>query len=234
MASTWNLEGAPIDRVEMSGGLLMSHILVIDNYDSFVYTINGYLHQLGASSDVIRNDDLDASEVLERMSRYEGILVSPGPGAPKDAGVSIRVVREAVVQNKSLLGVCLGHQALGEAFGGTVSHAEELMHGKTSRVSHDDSALFVGVPQNFQATRYHSLAVERESVPDVLRVSAWTEGGVVMGLSHSKAPVFGVQFHPESVLTQSGYRIIGNWLETTGLAGASSRASGLSPKLPGV
>tara|TARA_B100000902_G_scaffold364785_1_gene385060 strand:- start:1655 stop:2293 length:639 start_codon:yes stop_codon:yes gene_type:complete len=212
----------------------MSHILVIDNYDSFVYTINGYLHQLGASSDVIRNDHLDANEVLERMSRYDGILVSPGPGAPKDAGVSIRVVREAVTQNKSLLGVCLGHQALAEAFGGTVSHAEELMHGKTSRVSHDASPLFAGVPQNFQATRYHSLAVERESVPDALRVSAWTEGGVVMGLSHNKAPVFGVQFHPESVLTQSGYRIIGNWLESTGLVGASSRASGLSPKLPGV
>lgn len=212
----------------------MSHILVIDNYDSFVYTINSYLHQLGASSDVIRNDDLDSTEVLERMSRYDGILVSPGPGAPRDAGVSVKVVREAVVQNKPLLGVCLGHQALAEAFGGTVSHAEELMHGKTSRVSHDESTLFAGVPQSFQATRYHSLAVERDSVPGVLKVTAWTEGGVVMGLSHNKSPVYGVQFHPESVLTQSGYRIIGNWLEITGLAGASSRSSGLSPTLPAI
>jgi para-aminobenzoate synthetase component 2 len=143
----------------------MTHILVVDNYDSFVYTLNGYLHQLGATTDVIRNDDVAPEDVAELIARYDGILVSPGPGTPVDAGVSIAMVTEAVAQQIPLLGVCLGHQAIAEAFGATVAHAEELMHGKTSTVTHDESTLFEGVPEQFQATRYHSLAVVDGTVP---------------------------------------------------------------------
>ena len=209
----------------------MTHILVVDNYDSFVYTLNGYLHQLGATTDVIRNDDVAVADVADLVAAYDGILVSPGPGTPADAGISIAIVREAVEQSVPLLGVCLGHQAIAEAFGATVAHAEELMHGKTSQVVHDDSTLFVGVPGSFTATRYHSLAVVDETVPDSLVVTARTEGGVIMGLNHRSAPVFGVQFHPESVLTEGGYTMVANWLEVTGLAGAAEAAKNLSPRL---
>jgi para-aminobenzoate synthetase component 2 len=212
----------------------MTHILVIDNYDSFVYTLNGYLHQLGATSDVIRNDDVTEGEVAKLVASYDGILVSPGPGTPQDAGVSIAVVKEAVAQNKPLLGVCLGHQAIAEAFGATVAHADELMHGKTSQVTHDDSTLFVGVPEEFQATRYHSLAVVAETVPDSLVVTARTAGGVIMGLNHQSAPVFGVQFHPESVMTEGGYVMIANWLEVAGVKGAAEKATTLSPRVSGT
>jgi para-aminobenzoate synthetase component II len=209
----------------------MTHILVVDNYDSFVYTLNGYLHQLGATTDVIRNDDVTAGDVAALVAKYDGILVSPGPGTPAEAGISIQVVKEAVAQAVPLLGVCLGHQAIAEAFGATVAHAEELMHGKTSQVVHDDSTLFVGVPDSFRATRYHSLAVVDNTVPDSLVVTARTEGGVIMGLNHRSAPVFGVQFHPESVLTEGGYTMVANWLEVTGLAGAAEVAKSLSPRL---
>lgn len=209
----------------------MTHILVVDNYDSFVYTLNGYLHQLGATTDVIRNDDVSLGEVKDLVARYDGILVSPGPGTPAEAGISIEIVKEAVAQSVPLLGVCLGHQAIAEAFGATVAHAEELMHGKTSQVVHDDSTLFVGVPDSFRATRYHSLAVVDETVPDSLVVTARTEGGVIMGLNHRSAPVFGVQFHPESVLTEGGYTMVANWLEVTGLTGAAEVAKKLSPRL---
>jgi para-aminobenzoate synthetase component 2 len=209
----------------------VTHILVVDNYDSFVYTLNGYLHQLGATTDVIRNDDVAVADVADLVAAYDGILVSPGPGTPADAGISIAIVREALAQSVPLLGVCLGHQAIAEAFGATVAHAEELMHGKTSRVVHDDSTLFVGVPGSFTATRYHSLAVVDETVPDSLVVTARTEGGVIMGLNHRSAPVFGVQFHPESVLTEGGYIMVANWLEVTGLAGAAEAAKNLSPRL---
>lgn len=209
----------------------MTHILVVDNYDSFVYTLNGYLHQLGATTDVIRNDDVAPADIATMITAYDGILVSPGPGTPADAGISIAIVHEAVAQNIPLLGVCLGHQAIAEAFGATVAHAEELMHGKTSQVSHDESTLFVGVPEKFTATRYHSLAVVDQSVPETLVVTARTEGGVIMGLNHHSAPVFGVQFHPESVLTEGGYTMIANWLEVTGLTGAAEAARSLSPRL---
>lgn len=209
----------------------MTHILVVDNYDSFVYTLNGYLHQLGATTDVIRNDDVAPDDIPALIARYDGVLVSPGPGAPADAGVSIAIVHEAVVQQIPLLGVCLGHQAIAEAFGATVAHAEELMHGKTSRVTHDESTLFVGVPEEFTATRYHSLAVVEGTVPETLVVTARTQGGVIMGLNHTSAPVFGVQFHPESVLTEGGYTMIANWLEVTGLSGAAVAARSLSPRL---
>jgi len=211
----------------------MTHILVIDNYDSFVYTLNGYLHQLGATTDVIRNDDPVLGDIPSLLQRYDGVLVSPGPGTPAAAGFSIPVVHEAVALSIPLLGVCLGHQAIAEAFGATVAHAEELMHGKTSIVTHDDSTLFKGVPAQFSATRYHSLAVVRDTVPEELVVTAHTPGGVIMGLNHVSAPVFGVQFHPESVLTEGGYQMIANWLEVTGLAGAKERAVGLSPRISG-
>ena len=209
----------------------MTHILVVDNYDSFVYTLSGYLHQLGATTDVIRNDDVAAEDVAALVAKYDGILVSPGPGTPAEAGISIDIVKEAVAQSVPLLGVCLGHQAIAEAFGATVAHAEELMHGKTSQVIHDDSTLFVGVPDSFTATRYHSLAVVDDTVPDSLVVTARTEGGVIMGLNHRSAPVFGVQFHPESVLTEGGYTMVANWLEVTGLTGAAEVAKDLSPRL---
>jgi len=212
----------------------MVHILVVDNYDSFVYTLNGYLHQLGATTDVIRNDAVAVQELPELIARYDGVLLSPGPGTPADAGVSIPLVHEALNQNKPLLGVCLGHQAIAEALGGRVEHAEELMHGKTSQVVHDGSTLFDGVPETFRATRYHSLAVVDGTVPDSLEVTARTEGGVIMGLCHQDKPVFGVQFHPESVVTEGGYQMLGNWLETVGLAGAAQTAKTLSPRVSGV
>jgi para-aminobenzoate synthetase component 2 len=209
----------------------MTHILVVDNYDIFVYTLNGYLHQLGATTDVIRNDDVAVGDVAALVAAYDGILVSPGPGTPAEAGISIEIVKEAVAQSVPLLGVCLGHQAIAEAFGATVAHADELMHGKTSQVVHDDSTLFVGVPGSFTATRYHSLAVVDDTVPDSLVVTARTEGGVIMGLNHRSAPIFGVQFHPESVLTEGGYTMVANWLEVTGLSGAAEVAKNLSPRL---
>jgi para-aminobenzoate synthetase component 2 len=207
----------------------MTRILVVDNYDSFVYTLNGYVQQLGAETDVVRNDAFPESEIADRIAEYDGVLLSPGPGTPAAAGVSIPTVHAAIAAETPLLGVCLGHQAIAEALGATVTHAEELMHGKTSEVDHDDSELFAGVPHPFTATRYHSLAIVDGTVPDELTVTARTEGGVIMGVQHRVHPVFGVQFHPESVLTEGGYRMVGNWLETTGLSGAAERAADLGP-----
>ncbi len=206
-------------------------VLVVDNYDSFVYTLNGYLLELGAETVVLRNDAFAADQAAGVVGEYDAVLVSPGPGAPSDAGVSIAVIRAAAELGIPLLGVCLGHQALAEAYGATVTHAEELMHGKTSRVHHDGSDLYRGVPDEFVATRYHSLAVVPETVPEQLRVTSATAGGVIMGLEHVSLPLFGVQFHPESVLTEGGYRMLGNWLESAGLPGARERAAGLSPLL---
>ena len=207
----------------------MSRVLVVDNYDSFVYTLAGYLVQLGAEIDVVRNDDFPAEEAAERIADYDAVLLSPGPGTPAATGVSIPIVHAAIAAGSPLLGVCLGHQAIAEALGATVTHAEELMHGKTSRIRHDDSAFFDGVPQPFRATRYHSLAVVDSTVPEVLEVTARTDGGIIMALRHREAPVFGVQFHPESVLTEGGYRMLGNWLAATGMPQAVERAAGLSP-----
>jgi para-aminobenzoate synthetase component 2 len=207
----------------------MTRVLVVDNYDSFVYTLNGYLRQLGAQTDVVRNDDIAESDVAARIADYDAVLLSPGPGTPAAAGISIPVVRAALAAGSPLLGVCLGHQAIAEALGATVTHADELMHGKTSLIRHDDSGFYAGVPQPFRATRYHSLAVVDGTVPDELEVTSRTEGGVIMGLRHREAPLFGVQFHPESVLTEGGYRMLGNWLATTGLLEAADRAKELSP-----
>ncbi|MCU1405251.1 MAG: anthranilate synthase component [Glaciihabitans sp.] len=207
----------------------MTRVLVIDNYDSFVYTLNGYLQQLGAETTVVRNDDFAVDDAAAYIADYDAVLLSPGPGTPAAAGVSIPVVKAAVESGQPLLGVCLGHQAIAEALGATVTHAEELMHGKTSQISHDDSDFYSGVPQPFRATRYHSLAVVDSTVPDSLVVNSRTAGGVIMGLRHEELPIFGVQFHPESVLTEGGYRMIGNWLAVAGLPEARTTAVGLTP-----
>ena len=218
----------------------MTKILVLDNYDSFVYTLNGYLQQLGADTEVLRNDVVTEAELPALMAKYDAILLSPGPGTPADAGLSIPVVRQALQTGQSVFGVCLGHQAIAEAMGATVTSAEELMHGKTSQVSHDSSRVYHDVPEPFTATRYHSLAVVASTVPADLVVTSRTfagvsadgtatMGGVIMGLQHKSLPIYGVQFHPESVLTQGGYQMLGNWLESVGLAGAAERAKGLSP-----
>lgn len=207
----------------------MTKVLVLDNYDSFVYTLNGYLQQLGATTEVVRNDAVSESELPELISRFDAVLISPGPGTPADAGLSIPTVHYALEHNVPVFGVCLGHQAIAEALGATVSQAEELMHGKTSQVNHDSSLVYQDVPQPFTATRYHSLAVVASTVPDTLRVTSRTAGGVIMGIEHKSKPIFGVQFHPESVLTEGGYQMLGNWLESIGLSGAAERAKSLSP-----
>jgi para-aminobenzoate synthetase component II len=209
----------------------MTRVLVVDNYDSFVYTLNGYLRQLGAETDVVRNDVVAVEDLPSTIREYDGVLVSPGPGKPSDAGVSVPVVHAAVDAGVPLLGVCLGHQAIAEAFGGVVTNAEELMHGKTSRVVHAGSTLFDGVPDTFTATRYHSLAVVDGTVPPALEVTARTEGGVIMALQHREAPVYGVQFHPESVMTEGGHRMLANWLAVVGDEDAVALAEGLSPRI---
>jgi para-aminobenzoate synthetase component 2 len=207
----------------------MTRVLVVDNYDSFVYTLNGYLLQLGAQTEVLRNDAFSTDAAASVVAEYDAVLLSPGPGTPAAAGVSIPIVTAALASGQPLLGVCLGHQAIAEALGATVTHAEELMHGKTSLITHDDSAFYDGVPQPFTATRYHSLAVVDSTVPDSLVVTSRTQGGVIMGLRHESAPIYGVQFHPESVLTEGGYRMLGNWLAVAGLPEAAEAAKGLTP-----
>ena len=202
-------------------------ILVVDNHDSFVHTLVGYLQELGAQTTMVEADAVgDARATIEG---FAGILISPGPGTPEAAGASIDVVRAAAATSTPLLGVCLGHQALAVAFGARVSEAPELVHGLTSEVHHDGDALFERMPSPFAATRYHSLAVERETLPEELEVTATTATGVIMGLSHRRLPLHGVQFHPEAVLTEGGYRVLGTWLESVGVAGAAARGAELSP-----
>ena len=207
----------------------MTKILVLDNYDSFVYTLNGYLQQLGAETVVLRNDAVTEAELAELMHGFDAVLISPGPGTPAEAGLSISAVKQALISGQSIFGVCLGHQAIAEALGATVSSAEELMHGKTSQVTHDGSLVFANVPSEFRATRYHSLAIVNSTVPEDLVVTAQTAGGIIMAVQHKTKPIYGVQFHPESVLTESGYQMLGNWLESVGLKGAAEKAKSLSP-----
>jgi para-aminobenzoate synthetase component II len=207
----------------------VTRILVVDNYDSFVYTLNGYLLQLGAETTVVRNDAFTAEDAPTVIAEYDAVLLSPGPGTPADAGVSIPIVTAAIASGQPLLGVCLGHQAIAEAMGAVVTHADELMHGKTSLIEHDGSAFYDGVPEPFTATRYHSLAIVDSTVPDDLIVTSRTAGGVIMGVKHAERPIYGVQFHPESVLTEGGYRMIGNWLAVAGLPEAAETAKGLTP-----
>jgi para-aminobenzoate synthetase component 2 len=207
----------------------MVKILVLDNYDSFVYTLNGYLQQLGAETEVLRNDVVTEAELPDLLAKYDAVLISPGPGTPGDAGLSVPTVKLALKSGQPVFGVCLGHQAIAEAMGATVQSAEELMHGKTSDVEHDNSLIFKDVPKSFRATRYHSLAVLDGTVPEDLIVTSRTKGGVIMGLQHATKPIYGVQFHPESVMTEGGYQMLGNWLESLGLKGAAEKAKSLSP-----
>jgi anthranilate synthase/aminodeoxychorismate synthase-like glutamine amidotransferase len=191
-------------------------VLVIDNYDSFTFNLVQYLRELGASVRVVPNDGITAERILE--SSPDGLLLSPGPCTPNEAGVCLRAVAGACGK-LPILGVCLGHQVIGQAFGGRVVRASRLMHGRTSPIEHDGRGVFQGIPNPFEATRYHSLLVERESLPACLEVSAWTREGEVMGLRHASFDVEGVQFHPESILTLEGKRVLGNWLARLGLRG---------------
>ncbi|MEE2814456.1 MAG: aminodeoxychorismate/anthranilate synthase component II [Actinomycetota bacterium] len=196
-------------------------VLVVDNHDSFVHTLIGYLRELGAEVVMVEADAAGAvpdAEVnrhwRERLRAHDAVMISPGPGAPADAGASIAVVHLAAEAGMPLLGVCLGHQAIGEAFGGAVGVAPELMHGMVSQVSHDGSALFDGIPSPFAAGRYHSLALDDATLPPMLRVTARAEHGTIMAVEHETLPILGVQFHPESVLTDHGHRLLGNWLSS--------------------
>jgi para-aminobenzoate synthetase component 2 len=203
---------------------MTTRILVVDNYDSFVFNLVQYLYQLGAECDVRRNDEVEPADAFG----YAGVLLSPGPGTPERAGCCIELIRQAAGQ-VPIFGVCLGLQAIAVAYGGVVDRAPELLHGKTSQVSHEGAGVLAGLPNPFTATRYHSLAVEPGSVPADLEVTARTDSGVIMAMRHRALAVEGVQFHPESVLTQGGHRMLANWLVTCGEPDAVERSHGLSP-----
>lgn len=202
----------------------MPRILVVDNYDSFVYNLVQYLQQLQADTTVLRNDEVTPDQVGE----YDGVLLSPGPGTPEEAGACVDIVKEKGSE-VPIFGVCLGLQAIGVAYGGVVGRADELLHGKTSQVFHEGAGVLSGLPSPFTATRYHSLAIAQDSVPNELQVTARTEAGVIMAARHRDYPVEGVQFHPESVLTEGGHRMLANWLEICGDEGAIARSAGLAP-----
>ena len=206
----------------------MTRILCVDNYDSFVYTIVGYLRHLGAQVDVVRNDSI-TPELWQKLNEYDGVLISPGPGEPKAAGDMLDVVAACRKQRIPMLGVCLGHQGMGIVCGATVSHAPELFHGKTSLIHHDGTGLFRGLPNPLQVCRYHSLAITPDTVPDDVRVTAMTQDGIVMAIEHRELPLYGLQFHPESVLTECGHRMLGEWLKITGDEDAAERARDLAP-----
>lgn len=205
---------------------MSARILVVDNYDSFVFNLVQYLYQLGAECEVLRNDEV---ELAHAQDGFDGVLLSPGPGTPEQAGVCIDMVRHCAEHGVPVFGVCLGMQSMQVAYGGVVGRAPELLHGKTSLVSHEGVGVFAGLPSPFTATRYHSLAAEPGTVPDELEVTARTEDGIVMGLRHRDLPVEGVQFHPESVLTEYGHLMLANWLEHCGDVGAVARSAGLAP-----
>ena len=204
---------------------MAAKILVIDNYDSFVFNLVQYLQQLGAECTVVRNDAVAAAEA----ANYDGVLISPGPGTPEKAGISIEMIKYCAEHSIPLFGVCLGHQAIGVAFGAKVSRAPELLHGKTSLVYHQQEGVLADLPSPFIATRYHSLCVEKNSVPNTLHITGSTDSGLVMSMEHTSLPIQGVQFHPESVLTEHGHQMLANWLVMCGDKGARERAVGLSP-----
>jgi para-aminobenzoate synthetase component II len=212
----------PVDEVDQAQR--PRRILVIDNYDSFVFNLVQYLGQLGADCDVRRNDDVRPAQA----ELYDGILLSPGPGVPEEAGVCVELIQRVAGQ-VPVLGVCLGHQAIGVAYGATVSRAPELLHGKTSQVHHRAVGVLDGLPSPFTATRYHSLAVDSATLPPELEVTGRTDTGVVMALRHRALAVEGVQFHPESVLTEGGHRLLANWLAACGDPAAVGRSVGLAP-----
>ncbi|WP_203837226.1 MULTISPECIES: aminodeoxychorismate/anthranilate synthase component II [Winogradskya] len=203
-------------------------ILVIDNYDSFVFNLVQYLGQLGAECEVRRNDEISVEEV--GTFGAAGVLLSPGPGTPERAGIMMDVIR-AYAGKLPMFGVCLGHQAIGAAFGATVTRAPELLHGKTSSVQHKGEGVLAGLPDPFTATRYHSLAVLPDTLPDEIEVTGWTESGVVMAMRHRTLPIEGVQFHPESVLTEGGHTMLANWLASCGLPSALDRAPELAAEV---
>ena len=203
----------------------MARILVVDNYDSFVFNIVQYLYQLGAECEVRRNDAVTLGEA----DGFDGVLLSPGPGIPEEAGICVPMVRHCADTGKPLFGVCLGLQSIAVAFGAVVDRAPELLHGKTSLVTHDGLGVFAGLPDPFTATRYHSLAIEPDTVPGELTVTAHTDSGVIMGIRHTSLPVEAVQFHPESVLTEGGHRMLANWLVRLGDPEAVQRSAGLAP-----
>jgi para-aminobenzoate synthetase component 2 len=203
----------------------MTRVLVVDNYDSFVFTIVGYLEQLGAECEVVRNDAVAPADGAD----FDGVLVSPGPGTPEEAGVSMAMIEACAERAQPMLGVCLGHQALGVVMGATVGRAPELLHGKTSRVTHDGSGVLEGLPDPFIATRYHSLTIEPETLPASLAANGRTASGIIMAVRHVDLPLHGVQFHPESVLTEGGHRLLANWLLVCGMPDAVERSAGLSP-----
>jgi para-aminobenzoate synthetase component 2 len=203
-----------------------ARILVVDNYDSFVFNLVQYLYQLGAECEVLRNDEVSVARAQEG---FDGVLLSPGPGTPEQAGVCVDMVRHCAATGVPVFGVCLGMQSMQVAYGGVVDRAPELLHGKTSLVEHEGRGVFAGLPSPFTATRYHSLCAAPETVPDELEVTARTRDGIVMGLRHRELPVEGVQFHPESVLTEHGHRMLANWLVECGDEGAVARSAGLAP-----
>ena len=202
-------------------------ILVVDNYDSFVYNLVHYLAQLGAEPTVRRNDEMAPTD----LDGFDGVLTSPGPSTPESAGVSVPVVAECAERRLPLFGVCLGHQAIGVAFGATVTRAGELLHGKTSEVHHKGDGVLAGLPDPFTATRYHSLAVVEQTLPAELEVTARTASGVVMAMRHTSLPIEGVQFHPESVLTESGHVMLANWLAVCGDPSARDKAPALAAEM---
>jgi anthranilate synthase component 2 len=193
-------------------------ILVIDNYDSFTYNLVHYLNELGAQTEVVRNDALTVDQAL--ALRPEAVLLSPGPCTPNEAGICLPLLSAAPAA-LPILGVCLGHQAIGQAYGGEVIRAKALMHGKTSPIEHNGEGVFAGMPQPFIGTRYHSLSVRRETLPESLRITAWTDDGEIMGFQHATRPVFGVQFHPESIATEGGHALLANFLDLAGVKRAA-------------
>ena len=204
---------------------MATKILVVDNYDSFVFNLVQYLQQLGAECTVVRNDAVTADDA----ANYDGVLISPGPGIPEKAGVSIAMIKFCAEKKIPLFGVCLGHQAIGVAFGATVSRAPELLHGKTSLVHHQKQGVLADLPSPFTATRYHSLCVEHDTVGADLEITSTTESGIVMSMRHRTLPIEGVQFHPESELTEHGHQMLANWLTMCGDKNAKNKAVGLSP-----
>jgi len=185
-------------------------LLMIDNYDSFTYNLVQYLGELGAEVEVVRNDEADVETLLGRQA--DGLVISPGPGTPDDAGVSMAAIEAFAAAGIPVFGVCLGHQSIGQVYGGKVIRAKSIMHGKVSTVSHDGKGVFEGLPQDFDATRYHSLVIEESTIPDTLEITARTADGEIMGVRHRTLPIEGVQFHPESIMTGEGKRLLGNFL----------------------
>jgi para-aminobenzoate synthetase component 2 len=202
----------------------VARILVVDNYDSFVFNLVQYLAQLGAEVTVKRNDEVTADEALD----YDGVLLSPGPGTPEEAGICIDIVKTCAGK-VPIFGVCLGHQAIATAYGATVTRAPELLHGKTSEVFHQEIGVMAGLREPFTATRYHSLAIDPTTMPDSLMITGATESGVIMGIRHRELAVEGVQFHPESVLTEGGHHMLANWLTECGDDQALAKSIGLAP-----